>query len=407
MRRLKIGIVTQSYYPHFGGVTEHVHYMALGLERLGHSVTVITGGPDVPSISPSPHVIRRGRTVFIPSNGARATVTLGFGLKRWLKDVLRSEKFDLINCQCPLRPTLPLIAIKHAMCPVIGTFHATAKSNLGYALFRKTLARYHSQMAGKVAVSEPARDFVFRYFGGDYRIVPNGVDTERFSPAASPLEKFDDGVFNVLYVGRLDPRKGLSVLVRSFHDLWTAHGDGVRLIIVGDGPLRSRLRRSIPRELRGAVHIEGMVHPDLLPRYYASGRVLCSPATRGESFGIVLLEAMASGVPVVASDMPGYRTAVKNGVHGLLVEPGSTRSLATALDLLARDEFLRSEMALAGRDNAESYSWDEVAGDMEDYISEVLNGVAPRPCPSRDPQPSVVSQKVGSMRNREEGVLGP
>lgn len=374
MRSLKIGIVTQSYYPHFGGVTEHVHHMALALERRGHSVTVITGGPQAPCPGASPRVVRAGRTALVPSNGARATVTIGLGLGKWLKDLMRSENFDLINCQCPLRPTLPLLAIKHAPCPVIGTFHASAKSNLGYAVFRRPLQFYHSRLAGSIAVSEPARDFVRRYFGGEYRIIPNGVDTERFSPDVRPLERFDDGAFNVLYVGRLEPRKGLSILIDAFRAFRASESQRARLILVGDGPLRGRLRRSVPREIKDDVHFAGTVCPDLLPRYYASARVLCSPATGGESFGIVLLEAMASGVPVVASDIPGYRTAVRNGEHGLLVETGSRRSLTTALRLLAGDESLRKQMSAAGRENSRSYSWNVVAGKMEDYFSELLDG---------------------------------
>jgi phosphatidylinositol alpha-mannosyltransferase len=223
-------------------------------------------------------------------------------------------------------------------------------------------------------VSKPARDFVSRYFGGDYEIIPNGVDTERFSPEVQPLKKFSDGRFNVLYVGRLEPRKGLPVLIDAFAEFSSAGAGRARLIIVGDGPLRGRISRSIPGSIRESVHFDETVSPELLPRYYASADVLCSPAIGGESFGIVLLEAMASGVPVVASDIPGYRTAVKNGEHGLLVEPGSRRSLATALGLLAADESLREQMSARGRRNSEEYSWKVVAGKMEGYFSELLDG---------------------------------
>lgn len=395
MRRLKIAIVTQSYYPYFGGVTEHVHHVALALERLGHSVTLITGGSrrEIPE-SPL-RVLRTGQTVLVPSNGARATVTLGFGLRRWLRRVLRTEGFDLVNSQCALAPTLPLFSIWEADCPVVGTFHSSAKSNLGYALFRRTLRKHHARLAGSIAVSEPARDFVRGYFGGDYRIIPNGVDTDRFSPAVRPIERFDDGAFNVLYVGRLEPRKGLSVLLRSFKGLWESEAERARLIIVGDGPLRKRLRQSVPAELHGAVHFEGRVSSELLPRYYASSHALCSPATQGESFGIVLLEAMASGVPVVASDIPGYRTAVKNGVHGILVEPGSPGPLATALCLLARDASLREQMAAAGRENAELYSWNRVGALIEDYFFEVLDLSGVRGVPRR-------SEGIARRRHRLE-----
>ncbi len=378
MDKLRIGIVTQSYYPYFGGVTEHVHHVALALERRGHHVTVVTGGRENALTKTSIRVRRAGRTVLVPCNGSRGTVTLGFGLRDWLRDLMRVERFDLISCQCPLTPTLPLIAVKHAHCPVVGTFHSSAKSNLGYAIFRRLLRPYHRRLSGKIAVSEPARDFVRGYFGGEYRIIPNGVDTNRFSPQVPALERFDDGTFNVLYVGRLDKRKGLGVLISSLHRLWASEGEGVRLIIVGDGSLRRRLMASVPAELRGAVSFEGAVSPDLLPRYYASSHVVCSPATRGESFGIVLLEAMSSGVPVIASDIPGYRTVMRSGVQGVLVEPGSASSLAAALCLLARDDSLRLEMAAAGRETAQSYSWDVVAGEMEEYFLEVVEAHAGR-----------------------------
>jgi phosphatidylinositol alpha-mannosyltransferase len=312
--------------------------------------------------------------LLVPSNGARATVTVGLGLSRWIKGLLREERFDIIQCHCPLTPTLPLLALKHASCPVVGTFHASAERHLGYDLFRRYLRRYHAKLAGRVAVSEPARDFVRKYFGGEYKVIPNGVDGARFSPDVPSLKKFGDDRFNVLYVGRLDPRKGLPLLIDSFHRLWLSERRGARLIVVGDGPLRRRLQRSLAPELTGAVHFEGQVPPGLLPRYYASSDVLCSPATGNESFGIVLLEAMASGVPVVASDIPGYRTVVANGVHGLLVEPRSAHSLATALGLLARDESLRLRMGDAGVERAKQFAWDKVAGSLESFFFGVLDG---------------------------------
>ena len=394
MKLLKIGIITQSYYPCFGGVTEHVHHTATELERLGHSVAVITGGPEAQMPGPSPRIVRKGRTVLVPSNGARASITVGLGLSRWMKSLLRSERFDIIQVHCPLTPTLPLLAIKHAPCPVVGTFHASAKRHLGYDLFRGCLRPYHSRLAGRVAVSAPARDFVGGYFGGDYRIIPNGVDPTRFSPDAAPLLKFSDGVFNVLYVGRLDPRKGLSLLIDSFRRLRLNRGPDTRLIIVGDGPLKRRLRCSLENELRDAVHFEGRVSPELLPRYYASSHVLCSPATGNESFGIVLLEAMASGVPVVASDIPGYRTVLTNGEQGLIVEPRSSQSLTAALELLAGDESLREKMGGRGIERANEFSWSGIALKLEDYFFDLLDDRSRRPISARTPVAAVARSRA-------------
>jgi phosphatidylinositol alpha-mannosyltransferase len=382
MKSLKIGIVSQSYYPYFGGVTEHVHHVALELGRLGHSVTVITGGPQGPVPSPCPRIVRAGRTLLVPSNGARATITVGFALGRWIKRLFESERFDIIQCHCPLTPTLPLLAIKHAPCPVVGTFHASARRHLGYDLFQRHLRSYHSRLAGRVAVSDPARDFVRSYFGGDYRVIPNGVDPTRFSVNAAPLRRFDDDAFNILYVGRLDPRKGLPLLLSSFRRIWLSRKGKARLIVVGDGPLRRRLKALLSTDLADAVHLEGRVSASLLPRYYASSDVLCSPATGNESFGIVLLEAMASGVPVVASDIPGYRTVVANGEQGLLVEPRSIHSLTAALELLADDESLRDRMGRSGLERARQFSWSKVVQKLEAYFFELLDGRVRRPAAS-------------------------
>jgi len=394
MKRLKIGIVSQSYYPCFGGVTEHVHHVAIELERLGHSVTIITGGPEAQVPGASPRVVRRGRTVLVPSNGARASITVGFGLSGWMKSFLVSERFDIIQVHCPLTPTLPLLAIRHAPCPVVGTFHASAERHLGYDLFHKRLRPYHSRLAGRIAVSVPARDFVSRYFGGDYKIIPNGVDPARFSPDAPPLPRFNDGAFNVLYVGRLDPRKGLPLLIDSFRRLRLNRGGHTRLLIVGDGPLRRRLTRSLETELRVAVHFEGRVSPDLLPSYYASSHVLCSPATGNESFGIVLLEAMASGVPVVASDIPGYRTVLTNGEQGLIVEPRSSQSLTAALELLAGDESLRKDMGRRGIERANEFSWSSIALKLEDYFFELLDDRSLGRVPAQTPNAAVARSRA-------------
>jgi len=265
------------------------------------------------------------------------------------------------------------------------------RRSIGYAVFRRPLGAYRRKLSGAIAVSEPAKAFASRYFGGEYRIIPNGVDLRRFSPRVAPHEALRDGTFNILYVGRLDPRKGLPVLFRAFAELAAAYGDGVRLVVVGDGPLRRKLRAMVPSAARDRVWMTGPVARDLLPRFYAGSHVVCSPALGGESFGIVLLEAMASGVPVVASAIPGYRAVLSNGLHGLLTEPGSARSLLSALELLLRDEGLRREMGEAARLHASKYSWDAVAEATEQFFFEILDASRPSRAHPR-PQPVSVSR---------------
>lgn len=370
---MKIGIVTQSYYPKPGGVTEVVHHTALELRRLGHDVTVITtsyGGED----SDGPGIRRIGRNVLVPANGAWTNVTVGLGLRRRLDEIFRRERFDIIQTHCPLVPTLPLltVAADRAGARLVGTFHAAADSNALYGMFRAPLARVAGRLDHRIAVSRPAAAFAARYFPGEYEIIPNGIDCERFSPCVPPVEGLRDGRFNILFVGRMDRRKGLPFLFRALPMIQRAIPRLVRLVLVGEGSLRRKIMPR-PLSLRGAeIMAVGRVDARLLPRYYAAADVLCAPATGRESFGIVLLEAMASRRPVVASDIPGFRGVVTHGRDGLLVEPRSPAALAEAVIRLALDPRLASRIGEAGRETARAYEWGAVTERLEDCFLRVL-----------------------------------
>jgi phosphatidylinositol alpha-mannosyltransferase len=274
---------------------------------------------------------------------------------------------------------LPLAATRTARGSLIfGTFHASAKSNAGYCLFRPLLKKYHRKLDGKIAVSNPARDFVHKYFGGEYRIIPNGVDPSRFNPDNPPMEELADGTLNVLFVGRPDPRKGLEYLIRAMETVRSRTRSGVRLVVVGDGPKRAMYEAMANPQHKDSVLFLGSVSRDMLPRYFSSAHVFCSPATGNESFGIVLLEAMASGVPVVASDIPGYRTVVANGEEGFLTKPSDHEAMAKAILLLLDDAKLREEMGAKGRQKALRYSWANVAEQTEQYYFEEIASKARR-----------------------------
>jgi phosphatidylinositol alpha-mannosyltransferase len=368
---VKIAIVTQAYYPSYGGVTEHVKHTSQELERRGHEVAIITSyqgaWPDR-----NGKVIRIGRNLVVPFNGARVNIAAGFGISKKLRESFRGLRPDIVQVHCPLTPTIPLMAVKHAPCPVVGTFHSTCSSDVPYRLFKKPLLRYFNRLSGRIAVSPCARDFVSGVFPGDYDVIPNGVDTERFSPSSKRLGKFSDGRFNILFVGRLDPRKGIAYLLKACERLLGLIGPRFRLIIIGRGPHAGLINR-FTSALGDCLVYEGNVHPELLPQYYQSADVFCSPATGNESFGIVLLEAMASATPLVVTDIPGYRGVVSPAQDAVLARPRDAGSLTNALLTLYEDEPFRRSLGQIGRKKAVEHSWPNIVDQLEAYFTSVLS----------------------------------
>ncbi|HSQ60032.1 MAG TPA: glycosyltransferase family 4 protein [Acidobacteriota bacterium] len=363
-----IAIVTQAYHPSVGGVTEHVAGTARALRARGNRVTIITSGDGRNGNGATePDVVRLGRNLVVPFNGAENNVTVGRGLRRSLEALLGPAargRFDVAHVHCPLSPVLPMLALDVAAIPVVGTVHTTSDSDFLLRLFRGPLSRYAARLDRMIAVSEPARDYVTRHFPREATIVPNGVDLDRFRPGAPRLERYDDGVPNILFVGRFDPRKGLPDLLRACARL-AREGVPFRLILVGDGRLRGRVERLARGALDGRVHFEGRVDHDRLPAYYATADLFCSPATGGESFGMVLLEAMALGVPVIATDLPGHRTVVAHDREGLLVPRRDPAALAGAIRRLLSDAGERRRLGANGLARAASYGWDAIAERLE------------------------------------------
>ena len=372
---MKIGIVTQSYYPKPGGVTEVVHYTAKGLRRLGHDVTIITTRYGACPIK-EPGVIRIGRNILFPANGAWTNVTAGWRLGRQLEEIFRRERFDIIQTHCPLVPTLPALTLlaDRSESRLVGTFHAAAERNMLYALLRPLVEWGARNLDHRIAVSEPCRDFAAKYFPGEYEIIPNGIDSGRFNPGIAPVEGLRDGKLNILFVGRMDRRKGLPYLFRALPLIQRCIPRLVRLILVGEGSLR---RKVMPRPISlGGAEIMpvGRVDAELLPRYYASADIFCAPATGRESFGIVLLEAMAAGIPLVASDIPGFRKVITGGKDGFLVAPGSPEEIADAVVRIASDPEMAARMTAAGREKALEYDWSLVTARLEKSFLRVLGG---------------------------------
>ncbi|MBU0707598.1 glycosyltransferase family 4 protein [Patescibacteria group bacterium] len=370
---MKVAIVSQAYFPIHGGVSEHVHHTALELEKLDHEVTIITANFNKNDKKYDNHMVRRvGFDLTLPSNGAFCNVTIGTKLPEQLRAIEKEKQFDIIHIHSPIDPVLPLVANQVLQAPKVGTFHTFKEASRGLELFRGPLMKYFDGLSGRIAVSVVAKEFTSKYFPGQYRIIPNGVDTERFSPTHDPIEEYDDDYNNLLFVGRLDPRKGLKYLLQAM-PIIIATIPKTRLIIVGGGALQEYYRSYVIDEIKDKVIFTGFVPGEILPRYFTTADIFISPATQGESFGIVLLEAMASGVPIVASDIHGYNTVVEDGSEGFLIPKERPLKIAEKIIELLKQKRVRQAMAKNGRIKALNYSWPKVTKEIEKYYREILD----------------------------------
>ena len=372
---MRIGIVSQAYYPRYGGVTENVHYTAQELRRRGHEVTIVTGRHrDRRETDHERGVERVGHNVLIPFNGAFVDFTVGLGLGRRLRRLMLAHDFDVVHTHIPYAPTLPLLAVRYAPCAQVGTFHTAAGRSVIENAMAPVLNRTLARLDARIAVSTTAEAKARTHYPGDYTVIPNGVDVERFHPGAAPFERWrDPRRVNLLFVGRLDPRKGLQDLLRAMPEVLRRTGGAARLLVVGDSCLRPRYEALVPAAARPHVHFLGRVTSADLPRWYATGDVFVSPATANESFGIVLLEAMASGRAVVASDIPGYRSVVQPGENGVVFPPGDVAALASRIVPLVEDESRRLSLAERGRARALEFAWPLVAAHIEQVYRRVLD----------------------------------
>ncbi len=354
---MKVCLVSPYDFVHPGGVAEHVRHLAEELRRRDHEVTILAPSSRVGDDHGIPGYVRIGRSVPVRGNGSVARIALSFHLVRRVRSLLDRAAFDVVHYHEPLVPGVPITTLRLHRGANVGTFHAMARRNLGYYYGRPVLTRYFHRLHGLICVSEPAREFISRYFPGDYRIVPNGIDTARFRPDQPIVEELRSaGMATILFVGRMEQRKGLPTLLDAYARLRHLRAD-VRLVVVGDGPMRWAYERRCEADGVPDVTFLGHVSGQVLPRIYASSDIFCAPATGGESFGIVLLEAMASGVPVVASAIPGFSQVISSGSEGLLVPPRDPRAWARALDTLVADRAARRRMGETGVRTARGYDW--------------------------------------------------
>ncbi|MGB7219598.1 MAG: glycosyltransferase family 4 protein [Vicinamibacterales bacterium] len=333
-----------------GGVTNQVRSQARALRQFGHEVLVYG-----PASAPLPEgEIAIGPSLSLTLSGTESGMALDPASAWRTVRLLKAERFDLLHVHEPLTPLVPWVALWSAAVPIVGTFHVYREhGHRLYSIGRPILRPLINRLAHRIAVSEAARRTVAQYFPGTYEIVPNGIDVAEFTAPRQRPPSLSTDHRHVLYIGRLEPRKGVEYLIRAMGQLQRALPDA-RLIVAGDGPERRRLT-ALAGECGTDVTFLGRVANPDLPAYIQASDLVCSPALGGESFGIVLLEAMACGRPVVASRIDGYVGLIGDVQCGTLVPPGDVDGLEHALRPLLQDAELRRTLGARGAAAAHAY----------------------------------------------------
>ena len=378
---MKIALVSPYDYAYPGGVTEHISHLNAQYRDMGHEVRILAPSSQPEEDLPYDNLYRVGKTIVsVPMNASVARISLSLTLSRQVKRILAQERFDVVHLHEPLAPALPITVLRHSRTVNVGTFHTYRRSHFAYLYGKPLLKRYFNRLQGRIAVSAAAHQLIERYFPAQYRIIPNGIDTGLFQSALAPFPHLDDGMLNVLFVGRLEKRKGLTYLLQALHTVQRDCERQVRLIVVGafTEEQRADYEKKVAQLGLANVVFGGFVSQEEKVRYYKSCHVFCAPSTGGESQGIVLLEAMAAGKPVVASDIEGYHGVLAGTGAGVLVPPEDDGALAQALlEFLAR-ESLRTEAGARGLAAATDYSWEKVATQIVSFYEECIARKTPR-----------------------------
>jgi phosphatidylinositol alpha-mannosyltransferase len=354
---MRIGIVCPYSWDIPGGVQAHVRDLAEKLIALDHHVSVLApGDDDMPDLPP--YVVMAGKAVPIPYNGSVARLQFGMvsaaRVRRWLKD----GAFDVVHVHEPAPPSLSLLTCMIHDGPLVATFHAATVRSRVLSMFDAVLQPFLEKLTGRIAVSPAARKVIVEHLGGDAVVIPNGVAVERY--ANGPLLRgYPRTGGTIGFVGRYDePRKGMDVLVAAMEQLVATRPD-LRLVVAGRGD-RDEFRETLSAELAARVDLLGQVSEDDKAALLRSVDVYCAPNTGQESFGIILLEAMSAGTPVVASDLDAFRRVLGGGDAGRLFTAGDASALAAALAELLDDPAERARLTEAGRLAVAPFDWDVV-----------------------------------------------
>ncbi|AYV26790.1 glycosyltransferase family 4 protein [Streptomyces sp. CJ_13] len=367
---MKIGIVCPYSWDVPGGVQFHIRDLAEHLIRLGHEVSVLAPADDETPLPP--YVVSAGRAVPVPYNGSVARLNFGFlsaaRVRRWLHDGV----FDVIHIHEPASPSLGLLSCWAAQGPIVATFHTSNPRSRAMIAAYPILQPALEKISARIAVSEYARRTLVEHLGGDAVVIPNGVDVDFFA-SAEPKEEW--GTSTLGFIGRIDePRKGLPVLMAAFPRIVEECPD-VRLLVAGRGDEEEAVA-SLPADLRSRVEFLGMVSDEDKARLLRSVDVYVAPNTGGESFGIILVEALSAGAAVLASDLDAFAQVLDQGAAGELFANEDAGALAAAAVRLLRDPARRAELSARGSAHVRRFDWSTVGADILAVYETVTDGAA-------------------------------
>ncbi|MCW1959944.1 MAG: glycosyltransferase family 4 protein [Mycobacterium sp.] len=364
---MRIGMVCPYSFDVHGGVQAHVLDLAEILRGRGHEVSVLA--PSSPHVKLPEYVVSGGKAVPIPYNGSVARLRFGPATHRMVKKWIAGGDFDVLHLHEPNAPSLSLLALMVAEGPIVATFHTSTTKSLALGVFQSLLRPYNEKIVGRIAVSDLARRWQMEALGSDAVQIPNGVDVGSFA-SAQPLPGYPRPGRTVLFLGRFDePRKGMAVLLGALPALVQRFPD-VEILIVGRGDEEDL--REEAGEHAGHLRFLGQVSDAEKASALRSADVYCAPNTGGESFGIVLVEAMAAGTAVVASNLDAFRRVLDDGNAGCLVPVEDSDALAQALITVLGDDTLRAGYIAAASAAVQRYDWSVVA----DEIMRVYETVA-------------------------------
>jgi len=357
---MRVGIVCPYDWEVPGGVREHISGLAEALIELGHEVSVIAPADDDADLPY--YVVPAGRAVPVPYNGSVARLAFGFlsagRVRRWLKD----GDFDVLHVHEPAAPSLSLLACWVADGPIVATMHAAMPRSRALHAAQPILASALEKISGRIAVAEAARSTLVEHLGGDAVLIPNGLHVSRYEKA-EPLPGFPGRGGTLGFLGRLDEaRKGLDILLAAF-TLMAAERPDLRLLVAGRGD-PDEVYAQVPPALRDRVVLLGQVSDADRIRMLHSVTCSAPPNTGGESFGYVLVEAMASGAPIVASDLEAFRQVLRGGEAGELFPTGDPAALAAAAGRLLDDPARRATLAANAAVAVREFDWSVVARDV-------------------------------------------
>ena len=374
---MKIGIVTEYFYPTVGGITENIYHFSKHLLKLGHDFRIITSqagdyGPIDPEVIN--RVIKVGKRIPFFINGSCASITLGFNLVKKFKKIFADEKFDILNIHSPQFPSLPLMALMYQDCPSVGTYHTCSVYSSWHKVYYNAAKPFINRLSGAIAVSDMCGKENKSYFDGpEYKVIPNGVEVSWWGEKRPRPDFMSPDYEWILFLGRPDRRNGLDVLLESFRKLLKKRPKA-RLLVVGDGPLMFYYKK-LARDIKDKIYFYGKAYEER-PELLSHSDVMCF-IPEVASFGITVLEGMSAKCPMILSDIPAFHELVDEK-SAKFVSHTSVDELQSSIEFMLENKDKARLMAESAHKNVGKYDWSEVAVDTVKYFEDVLNNCSRR-----------------------------